>query len=47
VRAETGTYLYAFYLSAFLAVLGIVLSLGVRPPKPVAVKVERPAAAQA
>jgi len=47
VRTETGSYLYAFYLSAFLAALGIVLSFGVRPPKPVAVKVERPVPAQA
>ncbi len=47
VRAETGSYLDAFYLSAFLAIIGIVLSLSVRPPKPVAVKVEKPVAAQA
>jgi OFA family oxalate/formate antiporter-like MFS transporter len=47
VRTETGSYLDAFYLSAFLAVIGIALSLSVRPPKPVAVKVERPIPAQA
>ncbi len=47
VRAETKSYLDAFYLSALLAVIGIVLSLSVRPPKPVAVKVEKPVAAQA
>ncbi len=47
VRTETGSYLDAFYLSAFLAVLGIALSLSVRPPKPVAVKVEKPIPAQA
>jgi len=47
VRAETGSYLYAFYLSAFLAIVGIVLSLSVRPPKPVAAKVELPSAVPA
>ncbi len=47
VRTQWGTYVYAFYLSAFLAVVGIVLSLSVRPPKPVAVKLEGPVAAQA
>jgi len=47
VRAETGSYLDAFYVSAFLALLGIALSLTVRPPKPLAAKVERPAAVPA
>ncbi len=42
VKQVTGSFHDAFYLSAALALVGIVLSLAVRPPRPVAVVVEKP-----
>lgn len=47
VRTNTGSYHWAFYLSAFLAIVGMVLSLSVRPPRPVAVRAEAEVAVRA